>query len=195
MLTKRAVGYHGTTQPLARQILESGFQASQHRGDWLGYGAYFWQDSINMAAQWARGRKEFRGYLGPLVLIEAEIDLSHSLDLFDIHWMETVEKLSQKFISQLRKNRATLKNDTVTGEHQLDCAFFNFVIAYSRQRGFHFTSVRAPCFAGQPLFENSPISTRGHVQISVVKPSIISQVSVIAEQPVQGTTWKRGYHS
>jgi hypothetical protein len=41
----RAIGYHGTNVQAAQRILSSGFQVSRNEYDWLGDGAYFFQDA------------------------------------------------------------------------------------------------------------------------------------------------------
>ncbi|HEU4883856.1 MAG TPA: hypothetical protein VFT45_16470 [Longimicrobium sp.] len=50
----RAIGYHGTSAEAARRILSSGFEISRNEYDWLGDGAYFFQDAPLRAREWAK---------------------------------------------------------------------------------------------------------------------------------------------
>lgn len=52
----RAIGFHGTSTRAAERILASGFQISRNEYDWLGDGAYFFQDAPERALEWARAR-------------------------------------------------------------------------------------------------------------------------------------------
>ncbi|HEU0302829.1 MAG TPA: hypothetical protein VFR37_25430 [Longimicrobium sp.] len=41
----RAIGFRGTSVQPARRILSTGFEPSRNEYDWLGDGAYFFQDA------------------------------------------------------------------------------------------------------------------------------------------------------
>jgi len=38
------IGYHGTSRQAAESILTEDFRPGEETWDWLGHGAYFWQD-------------------------------------------------------------------------------------------------------------------------------------------------------
>ena len=47
-MNETVVAYHGTSERLARQIEQDGFEQSAAAGDWLGQSIYFWQDSLKL---------------------------------------------------------------------------------------------------------------------------------------------------
>jgi len=69
----RAIGFHGTSIEAARRILSSGFEVSRNEYDWLGDGAFFFQDVEARALDWARAR-----FGRQATVLAAEIDLSES---------------------------------------------------------------------------------------------------------------------
>jgi hypothetical protein len=71
----RAIGFHGTSVERAERILAHGFEASRNDYDWLGDGAYFFQDALGRAREWAQR------FGSQAAVIGAEIDLDDCLDL------------------------------------------------------------------------------------------------------------------
>lgn len=66
----RAIGFHGTSAGAAQRILSTGFEISRNEYDWLGDGAYFFQDAPVRALEWARQR-----FGDDAAVLGAEIDL------------------------------------------------------------------------------------------------------------------------
>lgn len=75
-------GFHGTTLSRANNILTTGFTPSTNDGDWLGYGAYFFQDAPARARHWAQLQCTSADDV-PAV-ISAQINLHRCLDLQDL---------------------------------------------------------------------------------------------------------------
>lgn len=71
------LGYHGCSKETARELLGgSPFQPSNRPYDWLGEGAYFWENDIARAYEWACERRP----ISPFV-VGAVIELGNCLDL------------------------------------------------------------------------------------------------------------------
>ena len=87
--TSFVLGYHGCDEEIGEKILKSGDHVSPSRNayDWLGEGAYFWENSPRRALSWARFLKKYppvasRKIKNPFV-IGSIIDLGNCLDLSD----------------------------------------------------------------------------------------------------------------
>lgn len=96
----------------AKSIVEErNFLLSTNRHDWLGNGAYFFQDAPLRAGIWAErlaenneGKTDERDDLEPAV-VAADIDLGDCLDLLDIKWFRTLARAHEKFLdSELVEN-------------------------------------------------------------------------------------------
>src|SRR5438128_5816253 len=80
------VGYHGTSiQNAERAVHDKKLSLSNEPGDWLASGAYFWENSLDMAQRWARDRHGDNG-----AVVRAEIRLGCCLDLTDSKWSDAV---------------------------------------------------------------------------------------------------------
>lgn len=53
------VGYHGCDKSLGKRILagDVGLKPSRNKYDWLGHGAYFWENNYERAWLWAEQLK------------------------------------------------------------------------------------------------------------------------------------------
>lgn len=75
------LGYHGCDAAVGEKILAGdAIEASEKTWDWLGKGAYFWEDDPDRALEWAHARREMGKITTPAV-IGAVIDLGNCLDL------------------------------------------------------------------------------------------------------------------
>ncbi len=85
---KIAVGYHGTSIKRAELALTNKelLVSRDDSGDWLAEGAYFWEDSLDMAQRWAQER---HGNMG--AVLRAEIRLGRCLNLMDSKWNDALE--------------------------------------------------------------------------------------------------------
>ena len=88
----RAIGYHGTCEEAAQRILATGFEISRNEYDWLGDGAYFFQDAPVRAREWAEQR-----FGAEAAVIGAEIDLAGCIDLLDVPWHTEIAAAYPRF--------------------------------------------------------------------------------------------------
>jgi hypothetical protein len=166
----RAIGYHGTSIEAARRILSSGFQVSRNDYDWLGDGAYFFQDAPARALEWARQR-----HGADAAVLGAEIDLDDCIDLLDIKWHGVISRDYMRYRAMLSEIGAPLPRQT-RGAHRLDRSVLNYVVDELMKKGLHVSSVRAAFPEGKLLFPGSALATRSHVQIAVRDPQAVLRV-------------------
>jgi hypothetical protein len=166
----RAIGFHGTNVAAAQRILASGFVISRNEYDWLGDGAYFFQDAQQRALEWARMR-----FGSEAAVLGAEIDLTGCLDLLDLGWQEAVQLSYEGLMARLQARRIPVPHQT-SGAHRLDRQVINRAIGVLGGRGFPVRSVRAAFMEGEPLFPGSALWSRAHVQIAVRDPGAILSV-------------------
>ena len=163
----RAIGYHGTSITAARRILSSGFEISRNEYDWLGDGAYFFQDAPARALEWARQR-----FGKDAAVIGAETDLDDCIDLLDIPWHAEVAHAYSRFLAVLERRGESPPRQS-TGAHRLDRNVMNYLIRLLEQEGTTARSLRAAFAEGEPVFPGSALLNRSHVQISVRTPTAI----------------------
>jgi len=78
------LGFHGTTKSVFRQVVmqspQAHLQVSRQPYDWLGPGAYFWEQDPERGLEWARQHPR-RGSRAQPAVVGAVIDLGLCLDL------------------------------------------------------------------------------------------------------------------
>jgi hypothetical protein len=162
-----ATGYHGTSVEAAQRILSGRFEPSRNEYDWLGDGAYFFEDGPLRALDWARER-----FGADAAVIGAEIDLSRCIDLLDTRWNAVVREAYDGLLAVLAGEGLPAPRQG-TGAHRLDRAVINHAAGLLEQIGMPVRSVRASFREGDPLYPGSALYDRAHVQICVRDPSAI----------------------
>jgi hypothetical protein len=157
----RAIGYHGTSVEAAERILSSGFEISRNEYDWLGDGAYFFQDAPLRAWEWARKR-----FGDDAAVVGAEIDLTGCIDLVDVRWQTHISRAYKRYREMLESRDELLPGQTA-GAHRLDRHVINYLADLLVDERVEVTSVRAAFSEGEPLFPDSALLDRSHVQIAV----------------------------
>jgi len=162
------LGYHGTSATASAQILSHGFQTSRNEYDWLGDGAYFFQDAPERAREWARER-----FGADAAVIGAEIELRDCLDLLDIRWHDLLRECYLRLTASRERKGLSPPRQT-KGAHRLDREVLNFAVSWVEEvENVRLRSVRAAFAEGEPLFPKSALLSRAHVQICVREPSTI----------------------
>ena len=159
--TPSVLGFHGTSSEGARQILTSGFHLSRNEWDWLGDGVYFFQDAPHRAFEWARER-----YENNAAVVGAEIRLVNCFDLLDTRWTKIYSGLYDQFAKYLRDAGLPRPRQT-SGAHRLDRQLINYSIGVLAEQGITIACVRSAFIEGSPVFPDSAIYDRAHVQIAV----------------------------
>lgn len=174
------LGYHGCDRKVAEDLLagHSAFQSSKNEYDWLGHGAYFWENNPKRAMQWARfmaKHQRFQKFVKEPYAVGAIIDLGNCLDLTEAISLDIVEsayyELKEAFTligTPLPKNKAVSRDDEDLLQRALDCAVINYAhdLREMQQRE-PFTTVRGTFHEGQSLYPGAAIKKQTHIQLCV----------------------------
>lgn len=154
-------GYHGTARDNLFSILEDGFVVSVNDYDWLGDGVYFFQDAPIRALMWAKER-----YGDDAAVIGADIKIDNCIDLLDTGWSEFLADVYDKYLERIKKEGITLPKQS-SGAHRLDREVLNYAVSVLEQKGVVVKSIRAAFIEGSPIFPNSALFAKSHVQLAV----------------------------
>ena len=184
------LGFHGCDQVVAERILagKEDVRVSENPYDWLGSGAYFWENNPARALSWARflaaNPQAGRGRISNPAVIGAVIDPASCLDLTEESSIGLVGAAFHDFVrsnevagSPVPRNEPGFRGDEDFVKRHLDCAVLNFLHQTRAEVGLPpFDTVRAPFLEGDSLFPGSRLSAKTHVQWCVRNP----KVSIIA---------------
>lgn len=134
---------------------------SQNPYDWLGDGVYFFQDAPQRAWEWA---VEHHG--NAAAVIGATIHLVDCVDLLDLSWHPVISDAYNSYLSNLKESERALP-EQIGGAHRLDREVLNYTIGVLSEHGLKIACVRAAFAEGQPVYPDSAIFDRSHVQIAV----------------------------
>jgi hypothetical protein len=181
------LGHHGCDQKVGEGILSPHrrhVEISTNDYDWLGSGAYFWEDDPERALQWAEmvqanpqhfGQKISKPFvLGAIIDLGLCLDLTKTACLDEIraahhHMMQLLEHAG----SAVPKNKPGFKGDVDLVKRHLDCATVNYVHQLRADQGLPaYDTVRGPFTEGRPLYEGAKIMDRTHIQICVRNPRV-----------------------
>lgn len=154
-------GYHGTSAQNAATILATGFARSGNPYDWLGDGVYFFQDAPGRALEWA-----IENHPTAPAVIGAEIRLTDCLDLLDTQWTRTISHIYDGYVDHL-KRAGMVPPRQVGGAHRLDREVINYAVGVLAEQGISVACVRGAFREGRPVYADSAIYDRAHVQIAV----------------------------
>jgi hypothetical protein len=164
-------GYHGTSLEAAEKIIREGrFTSSANEYDWLGDGAYFFQDAPRRAFEWSQRR------FGPAAaVVGVVVDLVDCMDFLDIRWCSLLAEAHDQFVKRFKEAKRLLPRQSA-GAHRLDRAVINYCVGVLLEQGILIRSVRAAFLEGKPLYPNSAIFDRAHVQVAVRDLSTIGKI-------------------
>lgn len=138
--TSFVLGYHGCDRRIGEGILRNDEHVaiSKNRYDWLGEGAYFWENTPERAREWAEFLKKHppqpsRRIAEPFV-IGAIVELGNCLDLTDASSLQIVRAGYDEFQranalagAKLPVNEPAHSDDIDLVKRHLDCAVVNFI--------------------------------------------------------------------
>jgi hypothetical protein len=168
---------------------------STNTDDWLGSGAYFWENSPKRALRWAQFLKAHpriaSGRVDEPFVIGAIIKPGRYLDLTEAHYLRLVGEAYEEFrgtVEQLDavlpSNEASHCGDEDLVKRFLDCAVIEFLHTL-RAEGHRlpFDTVRGTFFEGGELYPGARISARTHIQWCV-RDSLESIVGYLRVTPM-----------
>ena len=182
--TSFVLGYHGCDEKIGEAILSGRGHVSPSKNiyDWLGSGAYFWENSPARALSWAKFLQKYPPPASPKMerpfVIGAVIDLGNCLDLSDAgsltiirNGYEQFKKTTESAGAELPANDAAHDADSDLVKRHLDCAVLNFIHALRDESGLKpFNTVRGIFTEGGQLYPGAKIQSKTHVQVCVRNP-------------------------
>lgn len=177
------IGFHATTQERGLSILREGFKRSHNRYDWLGNGAYFYQDAPGYALEWARRERRDGAIENPFIIV-VKISCDGFLDLLDAGWADALrtiydrlnDKAKREFTIAQQKQKAHEPKKRAMA-HPLDRYVIEATVGVLRRKGVYIRAVRAVFLEGVPIFEKSHLLDRAHIQIAVRDTSLVMVLS------------------
>ena len=178
------LGFHGCDAEVGECILagKDHVSVSENSHDWLGSGAYFWENSIKRAETWAelikRNPQHFRHRIRKPFVIGAIIEVGKCLDLTK---SESLSLLKDAYASlkgicedngdPLPVNESGFPGDLDLVKRHLDCAVINMAHLAHEANGYPaYDTVRGAFPEGKPLYRGARIMEQTHVQICVRHP-------------------------
>jgi len=180
------LGFHGCDKVDAERILsgKDRLKPSKNEYDWLGHGSYFWENSPARALDFATALKKNPRPGRPVIknpfVLGAILDLGHCFNLTDTKCLAILKNayplyvmLSESRGVELAKNKAAGDGSDVLLRY-LDCAVIESMHEYHESREDKpYDSVRGVFPEGKPVFEDSGIRDKDHIQICIRNPNCI----------------------
>lgn len=169
------LGFHGTDAATVKRVLNSrtaNLRPSNNDYDWLGDGAYFWENDPERAMSYVREKMRRENDARKPAVIGAIIDLGFCMNLVD-----------RPALLELQSAHDDLKEDSeLLGfpmpvnqgptddllRRFLDKAVFDHVHSLRAQEKLPpYQTVRSPFLEGKPLYDNTFFRLKTHIQIAV----------------------------
>lgn len=178
------LGFHGCDRVVAERILagKEDVRTSKNPHDWLGSGAYFWENNPARALSWAgflvANPQAGHARISTPSVIGAIINPGSCLDLTEESSLGLVKAAFNDYVrssdgagSPIPRNEPGFRGDADLVKRYLDCAILNFVHQLRHDLNLPpFDTVRAPFLEGDSLFPGSKLSAKTHVQWCVRNP-------------------------
>lgn len=183
--TSFLLGHHGCDREVGEAVLSGREHVilSENVYDWLGHGAYFWENSPKRALDWAAFLKKHppdpaRKINEPFV-VGAIIDLGNCLDLSDAGSLEIIRagydafrRTMEQAGAPLPENEPARRDDVDLVKRHLDCAVVTFVHLVREREKNPFDTVRGIFTEGGELYPGAKIQSKTHVQVCVRNPAV-----------------------
>jgi hypothetical protein len=178
------LAFHGCDESVIDDVVRQNrpFKFKENKWDWLGHGAYFWDNSPSRALEFATAlsKKKDSSIKKPAVL-GAVIDLGHCLDLLDYQNLSSLKDSYHLLQATIEVSKfSLLKNKAPKGEEQdllireLDCAVIEMLHKLRERQKFRpYDSVRGVFWEGSPLYPDAGFREKDHIQICIRNPNCI----------------------
>jgi hypothetical protein len=173
------LGYHGCDAAVAEALLGGApFRVSRNPYDWLGYGAYFWENDPERGLEWARIMQGRGEPITTPAVVGAVIDPGWCLDLTTQASLDVIRTAFDTLAALALADGRPLIANSSPMKRERDCAVFNYLHASMPEPKFQ--TVRGVLTEGGPLFDGAHILSRTHVQLAVRDLSCIKGVFRVA---------------
>ncbi len=171
----RVRAFHGTSRAAAAEIAVNGFRISRNVWDWLGDGAYFFQESRSRAQRWGQ---HLHG--NEWAVIEALIDLQDCIDFLENEWFHLFVEVYDILLGKHKSSGLALPVQR-QGRRGLDRLVVNTLAEELAASGRPVRSVRGVFEEGRPAYPGSGLYDQAHIQIAVRDLSVIEVVTTTTE--------------
>ena len=185
--TAWVLAYHGCDREIGEAVLlgKQEILPSNNDYDWLGEGAYFWENSYSRALNWAQFLKK-NSKLSPTKISEpfvvgVIINPGNCLDLTEAESLGILKAAHDEFKELMAmvdmpmpQNEPGRPGDEDLVKRKLDCAVVNYLHTISRSQNPkmpEFDTVRGPFMEGGALYEGSKFHANTHIQWCVRFPA------------------------
>ena len=177
--------YHGCDRAVGERILDGKEHVcpSNNKYDWLGPGAYFWENSPQRAKTWAMFLRDNPKYARTAIkepfVIGAIVEPGWCLDLTNAGCLRILRQAYDEFAvtmaasaTPLPKNEKGHSEDKDLVKRRLDCAVINFLHSVRQeQRRRPFDTLRGAFVEGGRLYPGAGMAAKTHIQWSVRDPA------------------------
>ncbi|HXB93738.1 MAG TPA: hypothetical protein VNU70_01225 [Puia sp.] len=175
----QVIGFHGCDREVGLRMLtgKDHLRLSDNDWDWLGLGAYFWEDDPYRALSYAIGcaqkKQKFSGEIRNPLVIGSIIELGNCLNLVEANSCEIIRKAYEFLKSQMKQNGKEMPSNR-GANRALDCAVIRALHEVNKMYGFPpYDTIRSPFHQGEPLYEGANFTTGLHMQICVLNTAMI----------------------
>lgn len=187
-LPNLTLAFHGCDESTYNRVIynHETLLPSNNSYDWLGNGIYFWENSLSRAEDWARSYCKRYNQKHPdseqkkPAVIGAVISLGHCLDLTDYKSSDVLKqgyKILEYELSSIGKEMPINKNVGKNNDlllRELDCAVIQRIHQLNKELGRRsYDSVRGIFIEGKPVYKDSGIMDKTHVQLCIINPNCI----------------------
>lgn len=171
------VGYHGCRADVGRDVVNGRafITPSTNTFDWLGHGAYFWEDEFARARSWARARYGQDAFVvGAFVNLGQCLNLSNQSSIAMLRYgYDKLANISASVGVSLPGNSA-IGPDGLARKRELDCSVINTIHEIVAQNGdAPFDTIRAAFSEGEAVYPGASFQDQNHIQICVRNPKSI----------------------
>lgn len=169
------LGYHGCDKAVADTLLAgTPFKVSRNEYDWLGDGAYFWENDPERGLQWAQTMQNRGAPITTPSVVGVVIDPGWCLDLTTQASLDVIRKAYDELQIVVAASGETLIKNQDFWRRERDNAVLNFL--YRSMPAPKFQTVRGILTEGKELYEGAYIQSKTHVQWAVRDLSCIKGV-------------------
>lgn len=173
------LGYHGCDAAVAEALLAGKpFEISRNAYDWLGWGAYFWENDPERGLAWAQLAKDRGAPIDTPAVVGAVIDPGLCLDLTTQASLKVIKTAYELAKEMAEDAGVDLVANTDDFRRERDCAVLN--ILYGALPEPKFQTARGVFTEGGPLYDGAMMQSRTHVQLAVRDLTCIKGVFRVA---------------
>lgn len=173
------LGFHGTEKSVVDEVVSgktAHLKKSEGKYEWLGHGAYFWENDPQRGLEWAQSGNAKQEIKTPDVA-GAIIDLGRCLDLTTRMGLDEVAEAYATLRDSYAKAGLPLPINTGGADQfkrELDCQVIQTLHLYRLDNGLPpYDSVRAPFQEADLLYEGAGFRIRNHIQLTIINTDCI----------------------